>query len=135
MLKHQIRVRYSETDQMGVVHHAAYVPWLEEARIEGMRSLGLSYREMEERGVGMPVIDVHVSYKRKLVFDDMVDIETEVEISGQSRVVFHSVLKKDGVVCAVGSVTVATVNDRGAPIRTPADVVAYLTNAQNGASA
>ena len=115
---------------MGVVHHAAYIPWLEEARIEGMRSLGLSYRAMEERGVGMPVIDVHVSYKRKLVFDDVVDIETEVEISGQSRVVFHSVLKKDGVVCAKGEVTVATVNEKGAPIRTPADVVAYLTEAE-----
>ena len=115
---------------MGVVHHAAYIPWLEEARIEGMRSLGLSYRAMEERGVGMPVIDVHVSYKRKLVFDDIVDIETQVEISGQSRVVFRSVLKKDGVICAEGAVTVATVTEKGAPIRTPADVVAFLTQAE-----
>lgn len=129
MLKHQIRVRYAETDQMGVAHHASYVPWLEEARIEGMRALGLSYRAMEERGVGMPVVHVDIHYKRKLVFDDVVDLDTHIEIAGQSRVIFHTDLKRDGQLIAQAAVTVATVNDKGMPIRIPADVAEYLHTA------
>lgn len=129
MLRHQIRVRYAETDQMGVAHHGAYVPWLEEARIEGMRSLGLSYRAMEERGIGMPVIDLHISYRSKLVFDDIVDIESHVEIAGQSRAVFHSTIKRDEQLCAQASVTVVTVNSEGRPIRIPDDILAFLHQA------
>lgn len=129
MLLHQIRVRYAETDQMGVAHHASYIPWLEEARIEGMRRLGLSYRSMEERGVGMPVVDVHVQYKRKLVFDDVVDMETTIEIAGQSKVIFHTTLKKSEQLIATAAVTVATVNAEGVPIRIPADVLGFLNEA------
>jgi acyl-CoA thioester hydrolase len=129
MLKHRIRVRYAETDQMGVAHHGSYIPWLEEARIEGMRSLGLSYREMEERGIGMPVVDVHVQYRRKLVFDDQVDLETRIDITGQSKVIFHTEVKKGDELCATAAVTVATVNDKGVPIRIPADIIEFLHKA------
>ncbi len=129
MLRHQIRVRYAETDQMGVAHHASYVPWLEEARIDGMRQLGLSYKALEERGIGMPVVDIHVQYKRKLGFDDVVDLETTIEISGQSRVLFHTTLKKESQICAMATVTVATVNNQGVPTRIPEDVADFLAKA------
>jgi acyl-CoA thioester hydrolase len=129
MLRHTIRVRYAETDQMGVAHHGAFVPWLEEARIEGMRHLGLSYREMEERGVGMPVINLEISYRSKLVFDDVVQLETVAEIMGQSRVVFRTIIKKGEQVCAEAAVTVVTVNQDGRPIRIPDDVLSYLQKA------
>ena len=126
MILHQIRVRYAETDQMGVAHHASYVPWLEEARIESMRKIGLSYRDLEAQGIGMPVIDLHVKYKRKLAFDDVVDLDTHIEIAGPSRVIFHTDLSNGGQLCAQASVTVAAVGSAGVPVRMSDELIAQL---------
>ena len=60
--KVQIRARYRDTDQMGIIHHSNYVAYFEEARGEAIRQLGLSYKEMEDRGVMMPVVDVQLHY-------------------------------------------------------------------------
>ena len=123
---HSIRVRYGESDQMGIAHHAAYVTWFEECRIELLRNLGASYRELEERGVLMPVIELNVRYRKSLRFDDVATCETTAEAKGPSRVLFRTVVKYGEVVCAEAEVTVASVDRSGRPVRIPADVLTRL---------
>ena len=126
---HRIRVRYGESDQMGVAHHAAYVTWFEECRIEMMRSLGVSYRALEERGVLMPVIDLAVRYRRSLRFDDDASCATSARLAGPSRVVFTTVISHGGAVCAQAEVTVVATGRDGRPQRVPADLVALFAGA------
>jgi acyl-CoA thioester hydrolase len=130
---HRIKVRYGESDQMGVAHHGAYVTWFEECRIEMMRSLGVSYRELEERGVLMPVIELSVRYRRSLRFDDIACCTTSARLAGPSRVVFSTVVSRDGTVCAEAEVTVAATAKDGRPQRVPADLVARLADSVSAA--
>ncbi|HEX3133202.1 MAG TPA: thioesterase family protein [Planctomycetota bacterium] len=123
---HTIRVRYGESDQMGVAHHASYITWFEECRIELLRSLGASYRELEASGVLMPVIEINVRYRRSLRFDDLATCETTAEAKGPSRVVFRTVVKHGEIVCADAEVTVASVDRSGRPVRIPPEVLARL---------
>lgn len=123
---HTIRVRYGESDQMGIAHHAAYITWFEECRIELLRSLGASYRALEESGVMMPVIELTVRYRKSLRFDDLATCETIAEGKGPSRVVFRTVVKHGEVVCAEAEVTVASVDRTGRPVRIPPEIMARL---------
>lgn len=123
---HTIRVRYGESDQMGVANHAAYVTWLEACRIELLRSLGASYRELEAGGVMMPVIELNVRYRRSLRFDDLATCDTVAEIKGPSSVVFRTVVKNGDIICAEAEVTIASVDRNGRPVRIPPEVLACL---------
>jgi acyl-CoA thioester hydrolase len=123
---HVIRVRYAETDKMGVAHHSAYVAWLEEARIEWLRARGIAYRELEGRGVLMPVIELSIAYRRSLTFDDAVELTTIAVAKGPSRVEFTTEvrLRGDPEARAIGRVTVAAVSPEGKPVRLPPEVQA-----------
>ena len=70
----QVQVRYAETDAMGVVHHSRYFVWLELARIEWLRHLGLDYKAMEQQGFFIPVVQANLSYKMPVFFDDMLRV-------------------------------------------------------------
>jgi len=70
------RVRYGETDQMGVVYHGNYAQYLEMGRIEWLRTLGISYKTMEESGVILPVISLSINFKKSAVYDDMLTVRT-----------------------------------------------------------
>ncbi|UJH67618.1 acyl-CoA thioesterase [Allomuricauda sp. SCSIO 65647] len=70
------RVRYGETDQMGVVYHGNYAQYLEMGRVEWLRTLGISYRDMEENGTMLPVIHLQINYKRSAKYDDVLTIRT-----------------------------------------------------------
>jgi acyl-CoA thioester hydrolase len=74
----RVRVRYAETDQMGVVYHSNYLIWFEVGRVEFIRQLGLNYKQMEEEGCGIAVVDVHVRYKAPARYDDELVIETRL---------------------------------------------------------
>ncbi|WP_121665589.1 acyl-CoA thioesterase [Mesonia aquimarina] len=74
-----LRVRYAETDQMGVVHHGNYAQYLELARIEWMEQFGVSYKGMEEKGVMLPVYKMSFKFKRPAHFDDILTIETTLK--------------------------------------------------------
>lgn len=78
-VSHTFRVRYAETDAMGIVHHASYVVWMEMGRTEFMRSFGFTYRELEEMGVLLPVLEINVKYKQASVYDDELRITTWVD--------------------------------------------------------
>jgi acyl-CoA thioester hydrolase len=81
---HRLRVRYCECDPMGVVHHAAYIPWLEIGRTELLRDAGISYAELEAAGVFLVIVKLECSYKRPCYYDDLVEVRTRVV--GGSRV-------------------------------------------------
>jgi acyl-CoA thioester hydrolase len=74
----RVRVRYAETDQMGVVYHSNYLIWFEVGRVEFIRQLGLDYKQMEEEGCGISVVDVHVRYRAPARYDDELVIETRL---------------------------------------------------------
>jgi acyl-CoA thioester hydrolase len=71
---HQIRTRFAETDAMGIIHHAAYLPYLEEARVAYLRHLGHPYDEVRRDGINFAVLEVAVQYRRPLVFDEQVAV-------------------------------------------------------------
>lgn len=86
----QIRVRYAETDQMGVVYHSNYFLYFESARAESIRVLGITYAGMEKMGIVMPVVEVHCRYLRPAVYDDLLTIKTTLkELPVDHKIVFH----------------------------------------------
>ena len=86
----QLRVRYAETDQMGVVYHSNYFPWFETARAESIRQLGFSYADMEKMGIIMPVIEVQCRYVRPAVYDDLLRIKVILkELPVHHKIEFH----------------------------------------------
>ncbi|MBL7751859.1 MAG: acyl-CoA thioesterase [Chitinophagaceae bacterium] len=85
-----IRVRYAETDQMGVVYHSNYFPYFESARAEAIRELGFTYADMEKEGVIMPIIDVHARFIRPALYDDLLTIRTTLkELPVHHKIEFH----------------------------------------------
>ena len=85
---YSLRVRYGDTDQMRRVHHAAFLHYLETARIEMLRDLGWPYAEIEAQGFFLPVIDVSIQYKKAVMYDDVLEIQTSVAASGLLRLNF-----------------------------------------------
>jgi acyl-CoA thioester hydrolase len=78
---HRLRARFAETDAMGVVHHAAYLPYLESARVEYLRAAGHPYDLLRKEGVELPVVELSVRYLRPVHFDEMVDVHLVVASS------------------------------------------------------
>jgi acyl-CoA thioester hydrolase len=106
-----LRVRYAETDQMGVVHHANYIVWFEAGRIEFLRQLGFSYGEMEEDGMHLPVVEVKCRYKHPARFDDEITIRTRLAQMRASllRFQFEVVRKSDRRLLAEGETVLVVV--------------------------
>lgn len=98
----QLRVRYAETDQMGVVYHSNYFPYFEVARAEAIRQLGISYAEMEKSGIILPVVDVHVRFLRPARYDDLLTIKTFLkELPVHHKIEFHHEIynEKEELLC------------------------------------
>ncbi len=91
-----IRVRYAETDQMGVVYHGNFFPYLESGRVEAMRSLGVAYADMEKMGISMPVVEVQVKYLRPARYDDLLRVRTSLpQLPADHRIVFQQEVFRD----------------------------------------
>jgi acyl-CoA thioester hydrolase len=89
--KTQIRVHYALTDQMGVVYHGHYAQFYEIGRTEALRSLGLTYKEVEALGVIMPVTEIHSRFLRPALYDDLITVTTTVkELPVHHKITFHS---------------------------------------------
>jgi len=78
MRKHKLsfRVRYGETDQMGIVYHGNYAQYLEMGRVEWLRDLGVTYKSMEDKGIQLPVINLQIKYLKSAKYDDLITVET-----------------------------------------------------------
>ncbi|MEN9947649.1 MAG: hypothetical protein RL106_472 [Bacteroidota bacterium] len=115
-----IRVRYAETDAMKYVYYGNYATYFEVARVELLRTYGLSYRELEEMGVWMPVRDFQIEYKLPAVYDDELSIEVEVKALPGSRMVFDYVTRRGDQILNTASTTLVFVSaDSGRPVRCP----------------
>ncbi len=123
-----VRVRYVETDQMGVVHHSAYLAWMEVARTEYLRQHGLAYRELEESGTRMPVLQVHVQYLRPARYDDEVELLARLADSSAVRFRFEyeMVRRGDGALLCRGYTEHAATDLQGRPRRLPRDLFALI---------
>jgi len=119
-----VRVRYAETDKMGVVYYANYLVWFEVGRADLLRSLGWTYREMEHAGVSLPVIEAHCVYQRPAKYDDELEIRTQGRMLSPVRMEFqYEVIKKDDQSIAASGRTVhAALDAAGKPCRLPARV-------------
>ncbi len=117
----KLRVRYAETDQMGVVYHAHYLVWFEVARTDLLRQFGWTYREMEETGVRLPVIEANCTYLRPALYDDEIEVRAAVRLLSPVRLEFtyEVVLTKDGTTAAVGTTRHAALTLAGRPCRLP----------------
>ncbi len=116
-----VRVRYADTDKMGVVYYANYLVWFEVGRTEWLRQNGLSYREVEDSGIVLPVIEAHCEYRQPARYDDEIEIRTRGTLLSPVRVRFdyEVVRRQPGVVAAVGRTVHASVDSNGRPTRLP----------------
>lgn len=123
-----VRVRYPETDHMGVVHHTHYLVWFEVGRTELMRGRGYSYAEMESDGIYMPVVEASCRYHAPARYDDEVEIETVVHAASRIKVEFayRAVRRSDGRLLATGRTVHVATDTAGAPRRMPAGVLEKL---------
>ncbi|AHD07160.1 acyl-CoA thioesterase [Paenibacillus larvae] len=86
--EHHLRVRYAETDAMGVVYHANYLIWLEVGRTEFIREMGYPYAKMEEQGLLLPVVETNLRYRRPAKYDDAITVYSRIESFTPSKIIF-----------------------------------------------
>jgi acyl-CoA thioester hydrolase len=116
-----LRVRYAETDQMGIVYYSHYFVWFEVARTELLRTLGWNYRELEASGVLLPVIEASCQYRRPARYDDEIEVRTDGRLCSPVRMEFsYEVMVKARAELAATGKTVHAATDRGGrPCRVP----------------
>lgn len=123
----QVRVRYGETDQMGVVYHANYFLYFEMGRTELLRAAGLPYAELEKSGVFLVVVEAACRYRAGARYDETLDVLTRVDRIGKATVVFrYEVRGEDGRLCAEGHTELAAVDASKRPLRLPAGVLSRI---------
>lgn len=117
----KIRVEYHHTDQMGIVHHSNYVKFFEVARTEWLRAMGVTYAEMERRGVMMPIVDVAVKYRNPALYDELISVTAFVDAMPMARMTFrYEVRGEDGREIASGSTTLGFIDSQTRrPVRAP----------------
>jgi acyl-CoA thioester hydrolase len=131
-----IRVRYAETDQMGVVYHSNYFVWFEVGRTDLLRQFGMTYRELEARGLGLPVIEAHCEFRQPARYDDDLEVATTGGALSPARVRFDYVIRRtsDGTLLATGYTVHAAIDPSGRPRRLPPDVSAWLRSSNEVSS-
>lgn len=115
------RVRYGETDQMGVVYHGNYAQYLEMGRIEWLRALGISYKSMEENGIILPVISLQIDYKKSALYDDLLTVETNIKKSPLVKIEFDYKIYNEARELLVTANTVLAFMDKqtNRPVKCP----------------
>ena len=116
-----VRVRYAETDKMGVVYHSNYFVWFEVGRTDLLRNHGWTYREMEADGLSLPVIEAHAEYKQPARYDDELEIRVVGERPSPARVQFRYEIVRvsDRQLLVTGHTVHVTVDRDGRPTRLP----------------
>ena len=84
----EVRVRYSETDQMGVVYHGNYIPYFEIGRVEWLRNKGISYKSMEQSGIALPIVSMNINYKKPARYDELLTIHTIFKSQSSVKIEF-----------------------------------------------
>ncbi len=126
---YNMRVWYVDTDQMGIVHHSNYVRYYEAARSDLMRELGVSYAEMESRGVMMPILEVHSYYKASALYDEMIRVDIWLDELPKARITFnYEIFNEAGKLLNTGSTVLGFMHaDTRRPTRAPEWFVELLS--------
>ncbi len=109
----QIRVRYAETDRMGLLHHANYLVYFEQGRTELLREQGLTYRDMEDQGFYLVLTKIQVRYKSPAYYDDLLTLRTTVVRTTLVKIEHRYELLRDGTILAEGETTLGCVDSSG----------------------
>ena len=126
MMRHEIRVIFGDTDQMGVVYYANYLRYFESSRAAYWRALGRSYKDLEDAGVALPVVEAHCNYKRPARYEDVLDVDVEVgEVRGASLRFVYTV-SRGGELLADGHTRHAVIGSNGKPRAIPEFMVALI---------
>ena len=125
----RVRVRYAETDQMGVAWHGEYFAWFEVGRTDLLRERGLTYKELEGRDLRLPVIEVEARYLRPAHYDDLLEIRTRLRGVSGARLSFDYAVLREGETepLATGMTAHAAVDGRGRPRRLPSELRSLLS--------
>ncbi|HEY3755162.1 MAG TPA: thioesterase family protein [Opitutaceae bacterium] len=115
-----VTVRYAETDMMGVVYHANYLPWFEIGRTQLLKELGVSYRKLEEEGYRLPVLEISAKYFRPATYDDTLEVTTLLEEKPLLRIRLRYEVRRDGELLATGASVHAFLDREHRPTRPPA---------------
>jgi acyl-CoA thioester hydrolase len=127
--EHRLRSRYSETDKMGYVYYGRYLEYFEEARTEMIRSMGVSYSQMEDEGIMLPVIHSEIDYKQPLFYDELITIKVHVfSVPTLRLVTYYEVIAEEReIICALGEVSLVFMNSSTRkPCRAPQYVLDAL---------
>ena len=118
-----IRVRYADTDQMGYVYYGRYAEFFEVARVEALRSVGLSYKSLEANGLMLPVYDYHVKYLSPVYYDEQIEVQSNVVLRSSSRIQFDHQLISEQKVKSLATVVLVCVDAKTMkPIVVPKEV-------------
>lgn len=127
--KYNLRVRYSDTDQMQRLHHAAYVEYLEVVRIEFLRSLGISYHALEQSGYLLPVSKLQLNYRQGARYDEVLTFETRVVLDSAVRLTFRSEIRTSDAEIATAEVELACIDRvQHRPCKMPDELLEALQN-------
>lgn len=132
MQEHEIsiRVRYAETDQMGVVYHGNYAQYFEMGRVEWLRNKGVSYKELESGGVMLPVVSLNMNYKKPAYYDDELTVVTRLEFLGGVKIEFsYEIINQKGELLTTAQTILVFVDMK---TKRPISVPAYLEKLING---
>ena len=123
-----LRVRYAETDQMSVVYYGVYPQYFEVGRVEALRQLKMSYREMEEAGIMLPVLHLDIHYHRPALYDDHLKIITMIRELPKTRIKFHHEIRNESdELLTTGNVELVFINkETRRPMRAPDDLLERL---------
>ena len=124
----KLRVRYSDTDQMGYVYYGRYASFYEVARVELFRNLGFSYKRLEEEGIGMPVIDMETKYILPVKYDEEITIITTIKETPSSKIIFYYEIHNEDNVLANTAKTILTFINLSTkrPVRTPKKLIELI---------
>lgn len=121
MINHstKLRVRYSETDRMGFVYYGNYAQYLEVGRVETLRMIGISYKELEDEGYLLPVRDFNIRYFKAAVYDDEITIVTTIEEMPNNRIAFNYEVNRGKDLLVSASTTLFFMNKEAKPCKPP----------------
>ena len=114
---YQHHAKYYETDQMGIIHHSNYIRWFEEARIDFMNQIGLTYKTMGKEGIISPVLEINCKYLKMMYFDDIATIKLKISSYTGVRFTFeYEIYNQNKQLCTIGSSSHCFMNRKNRPI-------------------
>jgi acyl-CoA thioester hydrolase len=124
-----VRVRYGETDQMGYVYYGNYASYFEIGRVELLRSIGVSYKQLEDSGIMLPVSDMEIKYKKPAFYDDELTVKTSILETRGPRIVFiYKITKNDQIIIEGKTTLVFVSKENMRPIKPPKYIEEILNN-------